>query len=129
MEAKLISTSIRDGNVVTAVWSGDLSAEEVDALCGRLDLVAATHGAARLLVELADVADVEPAAAWEDLKVIEGVAHLERLALVTDEHWVAIAARVDNTVVPAEIEVFDTADRNRALAWVTRGSAGDRVVS
>lgn len=116
----LISTLVQDSNVVTATWAGEVTAHEVRVLCAHLDLVAATHGGARVLLEL-DVAQVEPAAAWEDLKAIEAVPELERIALVTDESWAVVAAGVDNAVVPAEIAVFETADRECARVWVAAG--------
>jgi hypothetical protein len=115
----LVSTVLDGSNVVTATWAGALSADEVRVLCAQLDVVAAQYGGARVLLELADVAHVEPAAAWEDLKTIEAVADLERMALVTDARWAEIVADVDNTVVPAEIAVFEAAQRERALAWVS----------
>jgi hypothetical protein len=60
-----------------------------------------------------------PGALWDDGKL--GFAHWtawERIAVVTDVHWVAHATRMFAFLIPARVKVFSNAEQADAEAWI-----------
>ena len=80
-------------------------------------------GEARVLFLLTDFEGLEPGAAIEDVKTglkVE-VAHRDawkRLALVTDEDWVAKAMHLFAWLVPGEMKTFEPDQLEEAKTWV-----------
>jgi hypothetical protein len=67
--------------------------------------------------------EMEPSALWEDLKAAYdlGLRHhsaWERTAIVTDQDWIARAARLFAWMVPGEFKVFPLAELEQAKRWV-----------
>jgi hypothetical protein len=67
--------------------------------------------------------EMEPSALWEDLKAAYdlGLRHhsaWERTAIVTDQDWIARAARLFAWMVPGEFKVFPLAELDQAKRWV-----------
>jgi len=121
----MLDSSVIDGtNIVTAIYAGSLSKEEMEEMSNTLHRVAGVHKTVRLLIELGDIdlRRIEPGAIWEDLKLFGMLDELERYALVADQGWVTQLAKVTDAVVPFEFEIFPTERRDDALAWLQQPS-------
>jgi hypothetical protein len=67
--------------------------------------------------------EMEPGALWEDLKAAFdlGLRHHEawkRTAIVTDQDWLARAARLFAWMIPGEFRVFPVAELEQAKRWI-----------
>jgi len=81
------------------------------------------HGNANLLLDLRDMLGYTLDVAWEELKFTRGHARdFGRVAVVTDNQWLAWIAWLESLFTDAEIEVFASYDD--ALAWVNGEGAG-----
>ena len=85
--------------------------------------VAGQGGALRTLYLIEDLDEIEPGALWADAKLgfDLGVRHhddWERSAIVTDEEWLARAARLFLWMVPGEARVYPVAELDEAKEWV-----------
>ena len=72
----------------------------------------------------ADFAGFDAGAVWEDVQT--GLRHYigwERVAIVTDQAWLRVAATALGLAVPAEVRVFPMAERAAATAWIAEPSA------
>jgi|SRR3954447_26258546 hypothetical protein len=83
----------------------------------------ARGGGIRLLIVIDDDFDrFEAGALWEDLKFGLGqgleLSRWERMALVSDEHWVHHAITLFGWLVPGEIKVYPLAEQPQATAWL-----------
>jgi len=78
------------------------------------------HDKLRIYYEIGtDFEGIDPSAVWEDFRV--GVAHVqrwERVAVVTDVEWIGRTMAVFGFLMPAEIKVFPTSEREKARAWI-----------
>ncbi|WKE65396.1 STAS/SEC14 domain-containing protein [Gallaecimonas kandeliae] len=66
-----------------------------------------------------DFAEVEGSAAWEDVKL--GFKHLggwEKMALVSDVHWIRGAFRLFGALIPGQLRVFHNAQLDDAIQWL-----------
>jgi hypothetical protein len=66
-----------------------------------------------------DFSGFEPGAVWEDLKI--GLGHLtrwDRVAVVTDVHWLEHTTRFISFLVPGQIKTFPASHAAEARAWV-----------
>lgn len=81
------------------------------------------HGSASLLLDLRDMLGYTLDVAWEELKFTRSHAReFGRVAVVTDNQWLAWIAWLESLFTDAEIEVFASYDD--ALAWVTAAATG-----
>ena len=77
----------------------------------------------RTLYLIEDVDEIEPGAMWEDAKngFNLGVRHHDqwrRSAIVTDQEWLARAARMFAWMIPGEARIYPVAELDQAKAWV-----------
>jgi hypothetical protein len=66
-----------------------------------------------------DFTGIDAGAVWEDLKV--GIGHRaswERVAVVTDIHWLAQTTRFYKLLLNCPVETFPTADAAEARTWI-----------
>ena len=74
--------------------------------------------------ELADDFDgLDLGALWEDMKAAGSVglkhrSSWQRMALVTDNHWIKYAAAVAGPLAPGELRLFDPDKTAEAKAWI-----------
>lgn len=81
------------------------------------------HGNANLLLDLRDMLGYTLDVAWEELKFTRTHAReFGRVAVVTDNQWLAWIAWLESLFTDAEIEVF--ANYDDALAWVKAAAVG-----
>jgi hypothetical protein len=70
-----------------------------------------------------DFSGIDAGAEWEDLKM--GIAHLghwERIAVVTDLHWIEQTMRFINLLLPCPMKTFLTSEEAQARVWITTAS-------
>jgi hypothetical protein len=81
------------------------------------------HGNANLVLDLRDMLGYTLDVAWEELKFTRSHAReFGRVAVVTDNQWLAWIAWLESLFTDAEIEVFAVYDD--ALAWVNAAGTG-----
>ena len=62
---------------------------------------------------------IDVGAAWDDLKLAIGHrASWERVAVVTDIHWIEQATRFYNTFIHCPMKTFVTAEAAQARRWI-----------
>ncbi len=72
-----------------------------------------------IYVTAEDFTGFDPGAMWDDAKL--GMRHFsgwERIALVTDVHWLRTTATAFSFAVPAPFRVFQSAELDEAIRWV-----------
>jgi len=109
-------------DVVGAEGVGEVEARDYETvLIPAVESALADNDRIRLLYVLGDRFDgISGGAAWEDAKL--GIEHLhawERMAVVTDVEWIGHALRAVGWMIPAEIRVFRTSQRQAAEDWIT----------
>lgn len=107
-------------NVIAVRAVGRITREDYDAvLIPRVETAAKRHAKMRCYYEIAEFAGMEPGAAWEDFRVGVGYwARWERVAAVTDVTWIANVLSAFRFLMPGQIRVFPTSERETARAWV-----------
>lgn len=103
--------------------SGKLTADDYRDVMEPALRQAIEGGEARVLCVITDFDGLEPSAAIEDIKTglkVE-VAHRDawkRLAVVTDEDWIAKAMHLFAWLVPGEMKTFEPDQLEEAKSWV-----------
>ncbi len=63
---------------------------------------------------------MDAGAMWEDLSVgLKYLSRWERVAVVTDEHWIRMAMNLFHFLVPGDIRVFGTSQAREAKEWIS----------
>jgi SpoIIAA-like len=101
--------------------SGTLKAEDYrDVVLPALER-AAVGGDVRFVVVIPEFHGMSGGALWQDLKL--GIEHFrawKRIALVTDIAWMDHMTTIFGWMTPGEVRHFPLAQREAAIAWVTR---------
>ena len=81
----------------------------------------------RLLYHIGpDFTGFDAGAMWEDAQL--GFRHFsgwDRVALVTDVHWLRVTASAMGFAVPAELKLFHNAQFDEAVAWISEPRPAD----
>ncbi len=109
-------------HVVSIRASGQVDAKDYETvLIPAVELALQRHKRIRVLYHLApDFEGFTAGAMWDDSKL--GVAHMkawERIAVVTDVHWVANATRMFAFLMPGLVKVFSNGGQSDAEKWIT----------
>jgi hypothetical protein len=87
-----------------------------------VDEVVAKHGKARILAQFHDFHGWDLHALWDDIKFsTTHCTKIDRIALVGEKKWEQWMAKVCKPFTMAKIQYFDTADIDKAWAWVREG--------
>ena len=108
-------------NVVAASSVGRIIRQDYDAvLIPRVEATAKTHPKIRCYYEIGtDFAGMEPGAVWEDFRLgVEYWTRWERVAVVTDVAWIAHVVNAFRILMPGQIRVFPTSEKETARAWI-----------
>jgi hypothetical protein len=98
---------------------GRLTDTEVARMHEELDAAIAASGPVRVLVELAALEGVEPAAVWEDVERTVGkLEGIDRMALVGDASWHRWLATASEVMTPVEVRLFAVGESASAWAWL-----------
>jgi hypothetical protein len=118
----MISIQIEDTYTNVAVL-GEFTLADMKELEDHALYQIRTQGNANLLLDLRDMLGYTLDVAWEELKFTRSHAReFGRVAVVTDNQWLAWIAWLESLFTDAEIEVF--ANYDDALAWVTAAGVG-----
>lgn len=109
------------GRVVGVRASGWVGANDyASVLTPAAEAAIARHGKVRVLYEIGpDFQGFTPGAMWDDMRL--GLSHLQawqRVAVVTDNEWVAGSMRMFLFMMPFPGKVFKLAEMPEALAWI-----------
>ncbi len=117
------------GNTLAYALEVELTREDVEKIHAELSTAIDQHGPLRVLVKADGLDDIEPAAVWQDLKMMpDYVRNVERFAIVGDERWQQWLAKASDAVTGAEAKYFTPDEFADAWAWVkdpTTSQAGN----
>lgn len=108
-------------NVVGISASGQIDAKDYETvLIPAIDSALQKHKRIRVLYLLTkDFESFTTGAMWDDARL--GFAHVqawERVAVVTDVHWVANATRMFAFLLPGLVKVFSNEQQSDAEKWI-----------
>lgn len=101
---------------------GDVEASDYQTVLDpAVETARRTHDKLRLLYVLGDeFDDYSGGAMWEDAKLgVKNWTSWEKIAVVTDEHSLARGIKAFGWLVPGEIKIFATDQRDDATKWVS----------
>jgi hypothetical protein len=109
------------GHVVGFAASGQVEASDYKTVVvPAIEAALKAHERVRLLYHLGPAfTGFTTEAMWDDMKV--GIAHLrawERIAVVSDNAWVANAIRLFGFAIPCPVRVFSNAEFSKAGGWI-----------
>ncbi len=95
-------------NLVTMTAEGDLTAEDYGKITPELVEFINEYGKLNLLFDMAKVKNIEPAAAWRDLKFdAQHLSDFKRVAIVGNAGWQEAFTRLGNPFTSAEVAYFE----------------------
>jgi hypothetical protein len=109
--------------------AGEIEREDyTEVLAPELRRALEAGGGLRTLYVIEHLDEIEPGALWEDVKLDFDVGlrrHEEwkRSAIVTDQEWLARAARLFAWMIPGEARVYRLAELAAAKRWVAGEAA------
>lgn len=107
-----------ENGVLPVVIDGALSKEDYAATLDKLAAHARDRADLRLLIRVNQIAGVEPAAIWEDLKFDRTYAdHFEKIAVIADDSSVEWGVKLSDPFFSAEMKTFAPKDEKEAEAW------------
>ena len=112
-------------NVVAFAGRGQVTkADYVSTLIPVVEKAFASHERLRLYYELAgDFAGIAAGAMVEDFKIgMQHLARWERVAVVTDVQWIALAISLFSFLMPGAMKVFSTKEAHPARSWIVSPS-------
>jgi hypothetical protein len=104
------------GRFLAIKASGKLTDRDYKDFLPVVEAIIDRHGPVRALFDLTEFEGWTAQAAWDDFTF--GLRHrrnFERIALVGDQRWEPLAARMANALLPCEVRHFAAA--NRQIAW------------
>jgi len=108
-------------NLIIAVAHGKVTGYDYDiVLAPAIEAKLKIHKRIRLLYQLADdFHGFSAEAFWDDAKLgFEHLTTFEAIAVVTDVHWIADAAKFFGAFLKCPVKVFPNADLPAAKEWV-----------
>jgi hypothetical protein len=110
-------------DVIALKVSGKLMRDELEEVTARLERSFADHAKTHVYVEIEDYRGFELAALPDYLPhafaMMKRLDRFGRVAVVSDQSWIRWATRLESALLPhISYEVFEGAERHRALAWV-----------
>jgi hypothetical protein len=107
--------------VVGVSASGQIDAKDYETvLIPAIDSALQKYKRIRVLYQLTpEFEGFTTGAMWDDAKL--GLSHLrawERIAVVTDVHWVANATRIFAFLMPGLVKVYSIEDQSDAEKWI-----------
>lgn len=113
----MITLSV-DKNIVTLSVLGEFTIADFKQFEEHI-LYTAKLGPVNLLIDLRDMIGYSVDVVWEEIKFSrEHQYDFDKVAVVTDNQWVAWSAWLQRLLVDADIEVFD--DYDTARGWLER---------
>ena len=103
---------------------GTLTGGDYDRIVAEVEAKLARHERIGVLLDLALFEDFTAEAAWKDVRYdLSKLFELKRFpreAVISNKHWMRIAAGIANPILPhVEIRVFEPENREEAMRWVS----------
>ena len=116
----MLNTKLDDsGKTVYVTAAGELSAKDYEQLTPELENLIDEHGKLNLLFDMSSVEDIDPGAAWRDLKFdTQHLTDFAKVAIVGDTGWEKVATKLGNPFTSAEVKYFGTSEKETAAAWI-----------
>lgn len=100
-------------------------ASDIERAMKALEEKLQTNDRVSFFVEIDDLSGVSPEAIFKDIRFgleqLKNLGRFYRSAVVTDIKWIRAAAGVEDLLIPrVEVKAFEKADRDVALAWISR---------
>jgi len=107
-------------NVLGIIGSGTITGEDYDTvLIPAMKDKLQRHKKIRLIYQLnKDFAHYALDAYLEDAKVSLHTLSLEKVAVVSDVHWINDSVNVFKFIIPVPVKVFSNSEFDKAKAWV-----------
>lgn len=110
-------------DVIAIRCGGRLSHDELDGYVDRLEASLAARDRTHLYAEIVDFSGFDTARFAELVKRsgfwFRSLDKVGRVAIVADQSWIRWVAKAESAVLPhVSYETFESAERERALAWV-----------
>lgn len=110
-------------DVIALSISGKITTAELDAIMGRLELALAKNEKTHVFVETRTIDEIDvsglPSYFARAVPILAKVPRFGRVAIVADQAWIRIAARVESLLLPfISYRTFTPGRRDEALAWV-----------
>lgn len=113
-------------DVLAAIVSHRISSADLAAMMERLEQCLARHDTVHVFVETSSLDGIEISGLTSyvarALPLFGQLRRFGRVAVVADQAWVRVAARIESAVLPAiSYRTFEPHQRDLALAWVQGG--------
>ncbi|OAN64950.1 STAS/SEC14 domain-containing protein [Sphingomonas sp. TDK1] len=110
-------------DVIALSISGKITTAELDAIMDRLEPALAKNEKTHVFVETRTIDGIEvsglPSYLARAVPILTRLPRFGRVAIVADQTWVRIAARVESLLLPfISYRTFTPDQRDEALAWV-----------
>lgn len=110
------------GNVVALSAAGRVTKEDYEkVVIPAVERALSQHDKVRLYYQIGtDFSGIDPGAMWADTKV--GMGHFlrwDRIAVVTDVDWIRLSVTAFGFLMPAQVNVYSTAEAAAAKKWIT----------
>jgi hypothetical protein len=110
----------KTGNLIHIRAIGEITAKDYETvMIPAVEDTLKHHDKLKMIYELGpEMTGFSPGAAWEDTKV--GMSHLtqfEKIAVVTDHHWLVNMVKAFGILVPCPVKVFAPNQVQEAREW------------
>ena len=108
-------------NVLALTATGKVTGDDYEStLVPAIESALKEHDKLRLLYQLGpDFESYDAEAIWDDTKIgMQHITHWEKIAVVTDEKWVARSVKAFGFMMPGEVKVYDNDQIDTAMTWV-----------
>jgi hypothetical protein len=115
--------TVVEGDVVRVAVSGRVAEGDIAPIVDRLEAELAHRPQTHFLVEVDGFAGLDAAACTAELRramrLLGRLDRFGRIAIVSGQRWIRWASRIESALLPGiGYEIFEPAERDRALAWV-----------
>lgn len=106
-------------NIVNVTVQDKLTRAAIDAIVLKIDQTLARYDKVRLYMEIPDFEGYTLQGFFEDVKETgKHLSDFEKVAVVTDEGWIARLGSLSDLVVGAEVKPFGFKEVEAARAWI-----------
>lgn len=120
----LVMLELHDGKLAEGHLAKRFERADYLALLFRLRRLLDKHETIRLLIHLHHFRGLEAGAVWGDVKTnLNSLAHVEKLAVVSDDRWHSELSSFSEPFDKATIRFFPLAQSDAAREWVDQGIA------
>lgn len=106
-------------NIVAIRLSGKLERADYEHVVPLLESKIKQHGKVKLYGEVEDLTMPTISALWQDFKFdVKHYRDFSHIAAVGEPDWLSAMTKLAAPFVPAEVRVYDVAEKNDAMNWL-----------